>query len=132
MIQSIMIPKLVFNQLKSNNKLNTYVNGRIVPLVAEFETQFPYIAFSRTNIIPYYTKDFHTQDTVNVEIVVAATDYLQSLEIANEVRACLECKYIATTEDMTVYETKLLSATEAYDDMANAFVQRLQFSFLVG
>lgn len=130
MIQSILIPKIVYNALKNDKKLNEYINNRVFPMIADFGTQFPYVAYSRTYITPIYTKDFYTEDTVGIEIIVASNDYIESLEIANIVRSIFECKTLKTNE-LTISQISLTSVTEAYDDQANAFVQRIAFDFKV-
>lgn len=130
MIQSILIPKIVYEALKNDVKLNEYINQRIFPMIAEFGTQFPYVAYSRTYITPTYTKDFYTEDTVGIEIIIASDDYLESLAIANQVRSIFECKTLKTSE-LTITQITLSSVTEAYDDQANAFVQRIAFDFKV-
>ena len=130
MIQSILIPKIVYSALKNDEKLNEYINQRIFPMIADLGTQFPYVAYSRTYITPIYTKDFYTEDTVGIEIIVASNDYIESLEIANIVRGIFECKTLKTNE-LTISQISLTSVTEAYDDQANAFVQRIAFDFKV-
>ena len=131
MIQSILVAKLVYLFLKNNEELNEYVKGRVFPIVAELGTEFPYVAYSRTSITPIYTKDFYTEDSVGVEIVVASQDYLESLEIANIIRKQFECKRLALDNEITISQSNLVAVTEAFDDMANAYVQRLSFEFKV-
>ena len=130
MIQSILIPKIVYEALKNDATLNEYINQRIFPMIADLGTQFPYVAYSRTYITPTYTKDFYTEDTVGIEIIVASNDYLESLAIANQIRSIFECKTLKTPE-LTISQITLSSVTEAYDDQANAFVQRIAFDFKV-
>ena len=130
MIQSILVPKLVYQALLNNENLSHYIGKRVFPLVAELGTVFPYVAYSKTYITPTYTKDFYTEDTVGIEIVVASTDYLESLEVANIVRSIFECKKLKTDE-ITISQIKFSGISEGYDDMANAFVQRLTFEFRV-
>lgn len=130
MIQSILVPKLVYQALLNNENLSKYIGKRVFPLVAELGTVFPYVAYSKTYITPAYTKDFYTEDTVGIEIVVASTDYLESLEVANIVRSIFECKKLKTDE-ITISQIKFSGISEGYDDMANAFVQRLTFEFRV-
>ena len=131
MIQSILVAKLVYNFLINNVELNKYIAGRVFPIVAEFGTEFPYVAYSRTYITPTYTKDFHTEDAVGVEIVVASQDYLESLEIANIIRKQFECKRLGLDDEITISQSNLLGVTEAYDDQANAYIQSLSFDFKV-
>ena len=131
MIQSILVAKLVYLFLKNNEELNKYVKGRVFPIVAELGTEFPYVAYSRTSITPIYTKDFYTEDSVGVEIVVASQDYLESLEIANIIRKQFECKRLGLDNEIAISQSNLVAVTEAFDDMANAYVQRLSFEFKV-
>lgn len=130
MIQSILVPKIVYQALLNNEELTKYIDKRVFPLVAELGTVFPYVAFSKTYITPTYTKDLYTEDTVGIEIVVASTDYLESLEIANIVRSIFECKKLKTS-DLNISQIKFSNIIEGYDDAANAFVQRITFEFKV-
>ena len=58
MIQSILIPKIVYQVLSNNESLQKYIGNKVFPVVAELGTEFPYVAFSKTYINPTYTKDF--------------------------------------------------------------------------
>ena len=98
MNNSILIGKLIYERLSSNPELKEYVNDKIFPLIAEQETTFPYIAFSKDSITPYYTKGGNYEDTVSVQIIVASTDYLESLNIANIVRKIFECRLYSCDE----------------------------------
>lgn len=130
MNNSILIGKLIYERLSSNPELKEYVNDKIFPLIAEQETTFPYIAFSKDNITPYYTKGGNYEDTVSVQIIVASTDYLESLNIANIVRHIFECR-LYSCDELQITESRLSSVSEAYDDNANAFIQRLIFNFKI-
>lgn len=130
MNNSILIGKLIYERLSSNPELKEYVNDKIFPLIAEQETTFPYIAFSKDSITPYYTKGGNYEDTVSVQIIVASADYLESLNIANIVRKIFECR-LYSCDELQITESKLSSVSEAYDDNANAFIQRLIFNFKI-
>lgn len=130
MIQSLLIPKLVYSFLNTNEALNEYINKRIFPLVAELGAEFPYVAYSKTYITPIYTKDYHTEDSVGIEIIIASQDYLESLEIANIIREQFECKKLGL-DDITVDQINLTGISESYDESADAFVQRISFDFKV-
>ena len=131
MIQSILVAKLVYKFLKTNEALNNYIHGRVFPIVADLGTEFPYVAYSRTYITPTYTKDYYTEDSVGVEIIVASQDYLESLEIANIIREQFECKRLRLDDELDIYQSTLTGVTEAYDDQANAFIQNISFEFKV-
>lgn len=130
MNNSILIGKLIYERLSSNPELKEYVNDKIFPLIAEQETTFPYIAFSKDSITPYYTKGGNYEDTVSVQIIVASADYLESLNIANIVRKIFECR-LYSCDELRITESRLSSVSEAYDDNANAFIQRLIFNFKI-
>lgn len=130
MINSILIGKLVYEKLSTDSALHSYVNGRIFPLIAEMGTAFPYIAFSKDSISPAYTKDGCYEDQVSVQIVVASVDYLQSLDIANVVRGIFEGKRYKS-EELSISECRMTNVSEAYDDNAGVFIQRLFFNFKV-
>ena len=131
MIQSILVSNLVLKLLESNEVLNNYIHGRVFPIVADLGTAFPYVAFSRTYITPTYTKDYYTEDSVGVEIIVASQEYLESLEIANIIRGQFKCKKLSLADKIVIYQSTLTGVTEAYDDQANAFIQKLSFDFKV-
>ena len=131
MIQSILVSNLVLKLLERNEALNNYIHGRVFPIVADLGTAFPYVAFSRTYITPTYTKDYYTEDSVGVEIIVASQEYLESLEIANIIRGQFECKKLGLDDKIVIYQSTLTGVTEAYDDQANAFIQKLSFDFKV-
>ena len=131
MIQSILVSNLVLKLLERNEALNNYIHGRVFPIVADLGTEFPYVAYSRTYITPIYTKDYYTEDSVGVEIIGASQDYLESLEIANIIREQFECKKLSLDDDITIYQAILTSVTEAHDDQANAYIQKLSFDFKV-
>ena len=130
MNNSILIGKLIYERLSSNPELKEYVNNKIFPLIAEQETTFPYIAFSKDSITPSYTKGGNYEDTVSVQIIVASTDYLESLNIANIVRKIFEYR-LYSCDELRITESRLSSVSEAYDDNANAFIQRLIFNFKI-
>ena len=131
MIQSILVSNLVLNLLESNEALNNYIHGRVFPIVADLGTEFPYVAYSRTYITPTYTKDYYTEDSVGVEIIVASQEYLESLEIANIIRGQFECKKLGLDDKIVIYQSTLTGVTEAYDDQAGVYIQKLSFDFKV-
>lgn len=130
MVNSILIGKLIYERLSNNKDIKKYVDSKIFPLIAEAETTFPYIAYTKDSITAAYSKDGVYEDSVSVQVIVASIDYLQSLEIANLVRQTFESKRFECAQ-MTVSDIRLFSVTESYDDNAGAFIQRLIFNFKV-
>lgn len=141
MRNSILIGKVVNQVLASNPKLQELLllerrgaaqddnpEYKIYALVADEDTTFPFVIFQRTSVSPSYTKDFYTEDAVGIGVKCVSNNYIQSLQIANEVRHSLEgLRY--KDADLTITESKLMGVDEAYTE--NAFVQVLQFELKI-
>ena len=120
-IRQIMIDNQELMELIAANK--------IFPLIANPDTTFPFIVYSRTNLIPTYTKDLLTDNLVSFVVIVVSDNYVQSLNIANAVRHSLE-GYRYQDNDIKIYPIKFDSITE--ETMEDAYIQRLSFSFNAG
>ena len=141
MTNSILIGKAIYNLLKNDNTTHNYVGDKIFPLVAENETTFPFIAYSRENVngSTGYTKDGCVGDDVQFRVDIVSDSYNESCEIALAVRTCLEKPYLALTETiptndpqnpqvvtiMRIYECKMYSINESYD--SETFIQTMRF-----
>ena len=129
MDNSILVGKHIRNILVGDETLSQYLqSGQITALVANENTTFPFIVFSRTGLTPSYTKDGLHESNITFEIVCVSTDYVESLEIANIVRNLLECKSY-TDEEIYIKQIILSAVNEDY--MYDAYVQRLTFSMVV-
>lgn len=129
MDNSILVGKHIRNILVGDGTLSQYLQtGQITALVANENTTFPFIVFSRTGLTPSYTKDGLLESNITFEIVCVSTDYVESLEIANIVRNLLECKCY-TDEEIYIKQIILSAVNEDY--MYDAYVQRLTFSMVV-
>ena len=129
MDNSILVGKHIRNILVGDETLSQYLqSGQITALVANENTTFPFIVFSRTGLTPSYTKDGLLESNITFEIVCVSTDYVESLEIANIVRNLLECKCY-TDEELYIKQIILSAVNEDY--MYDAHVQRLTFSMVV-
>lgn len=126
MVNSIKIGKVIYSLLSaSGSTLQSYVGNRIYPLIAEQTTTFPFLVYYRTNITSNTSnKDGIYSDTVSFTVSCVATEYSDSIEIANEVRKTLEKRKI-TDELMTIYNCHITSIDESFTE--NAYVQTLQF-----
>ena len=81
--------------------VSMYVKGKVFPLVANANTDFPFLVYRRSSYIPENNKDFEGEK-VNIEIAIASTKYIESLEIANNVCDALNHKEDELIEDITV------------------------------
>ena len=129
MDNSILIGKLIYKLLANDgqmNKLVTYKN--IFPLVANAETAYPFVVYSRTSLNVEYCKDGVAEDIAEVQVLAVSDNYVESLDVANRIRSILELmKY--KDNDIRVTECKLSSITEEF--MEDAFIQRLVFTIKI-
>lgn len=129
MDNSLLIGKHIRNILNGSDELLQYVKREnISALVANENTTFPFIVFSRTNLTPKYTKSGLLESLISFEIVCVSNDYIESLEIANTVRNLLEGKCY-TDSELNIKQILLSSVNEDY--LYDAYVQRLTFSMVV-
>lgn len=123
-MKSLEVGKKIYSLLNGDSRLTTLVGNKIYPIIVEKETNYPFIVYKRSNIIPDYTKDFHLKDNVIIDIICVSNDYANGIEIAEIVRDILEDK---RTND--IQSIKLESADEDYID--DAFVQTLSFNLTI-
>ena len=97
--------------------VSMYVKGKVFPLVANANTDFPFLVYRRSSYIPENNKDFEGEK-VNIEIAIASTKYIESLEIANNVCDALNHKEDELIEDITV-----MNQYEDYTD--DTFLQHI-------
>ena len=126
MIQSIKIIKYIRNFLLNNKELQKNVRPTsIFPLIANANTNFPYIVMQRTGIRANYSKAGLIDDNVTIEIICVSNDYSQSIDIAQEVRNTLDAKRFRD-EDVFIDNIEIESITEEWAE--NAYLQRLVFN----
>lgn len=112
---------------ENEDVLKIITADKVYPIYAEPDTTFPFVVYTR-DLIPEYTKDILTQNTVTFNVAVVSNEYVQSLELANAVRNAIEGHYYRD-EDITIDVIKL---TNAYEDTASdAYIQRMTFSMNV-
>lgn len=129
MTNSILISKTIYELLNASKNLKSYVDERIYPLVAESDTSFPFITYSRDSISPSsHTKDGLHEDTVSFSILVVSNNYLNSLEIANICRGIFEKRKI-TSDDLVLEYTELVGIVEEFMD--DSYTQSLKFTSIV-
>lgn len=123
-MKSLEVGKEIYSLLNGDSRLTTLVDNKIYPIIVEKETNYPFIVYKRSNVIPEYTKDFHLKDNVIIDIICVSNDYANGIEIAEIVRDILEDK---RTND--IQSIRLESAEEDYID--DAFVQTLSFNLTI-
>ena len=129
MTNSILIGKDIYEKLMGDATIQSYVEGRIFPLVAEQSTKFPFIVYWRNEIQNVnYTKDGYNEDLVEFTVVAASDKYNVSLRLANQIRKVLEVRKIAS-EDMIISNIRLVGIDESWSE--NTYIQTLNFTCTV-
>ncbi len=95
----------------------------VYPLVADKETNYPFIVYRRSGLTHANTKDrFNYQELATVEVAVAGSTYQQALQIAKQVLGRMEHTR-GLYEGFSISEIKLVNAEEDY--IEDAFIQNL-------
>ena len=115
MIDSLNIGKVIFDKLNTISVLN----GKIYPLIAENNTEFPFVIYTRTGLNEEICKDGVYQDDITLSIQVITDKYADGIDIAQQVRELL------TLHTSTMY-SHMISASEEYAN--DAYIQTLVFS----
>ena len=123
-MQSLKVGKEIYSHLKENKSLTDIVGNKIYPIIVEKDTNYPFIVYKRSNVIPDYTKDYHFKDDVIVDIMCVSNHYVESVEIASLVRESLEDKRIGDINSI-----RLESADEDFID--DAYIQTLSFNLTI-
>ena len=123
-MRSLEVGKEIYSHLKENKSLTDIVGNKIYPIIVEKDTNYPFIVYKRSNVIPDYTKDYHFKDYVIVDIICVSNHYVESVEIASLVRESLEDKKYGD-----IVSIRLESADEDFVD--DAYIQTLTFNLTI-
>ena len=125
MINTLKLTKYIRQFLLANAELMKIVSNKsIFPIVANANTKYPFITIQRTGVVANYTKDYHSEDIITLEVIGVTNDYSQSIDMATLIRDTLECKQYQDA-DINIYNIKLDSVQEEYAE--EAYIQRLTF-----
>ncbi len=126
MDNSLLVGKYIYMMLSEDEVLSGKVTSRkIFPLVANADTTYPFIVYSRTGLTVEYCKDGTVEDTVDFLILSVSDNYVESLEVANQIRSILENKRYKD-DTIQISSIRLSSVQEEY--MEDAYIQRLNFT----
>ena len=124
---SISIGTHIYEKLSSSASLKRLVRDKIFPVSTLRATTFPFILYKRNSLIPNTTKDrYSTGDNVEVEIIVADSNYSRSIIIAEYVRDLID-KKTGDYKRFSVIDANLISTDETFTE--DNLIQRLTFSF---
>ena len=105
----------------------TSIKNKIYPLIANETTTFPFIVYRRSSIIPESDKDY-SNDSACIQIMIAANNYAESVELAEQVRTSLVHKK-GIIQTIPVEDISLVDGSEEFID--NTFVQNLIFKITI-
>lgn len=123
---SISIGKAIKSLLVSGLS-QTNIKNKIYPLIADESTTFPFIVYRRNSIAPESDKDY-SNDSATIQIMIAADNYAESVELAELVRTSLVHKQ-GTFQTIQIEDITLEDGTEEFID--NTFVQNLIFKITI-
>jgi len=121
----ISIGSVIKSLLTNNQELNKKISGKIFPLVAPLDTEFPFITYSRNSNVES-NKDTYS-DNASLDIIVVSDRYDESIEIAEMVRSAMTIKK-QEINGFKIQKITLQSTNEMYND---AYVQQLIFTCIV-
>ena len=124
---SILVTKYIRKFIVENKEVSKLINtNNVFPLIANADTTFPFVVYGRASLVPTYTKDLLTENSITIYIYVVSDKYIESLEIANAIRHSIE-SHIYKDDEITIDAIKLESITEETSD--DAYIQKMNFSF---
>ena len=126
MDNSILVGKYIYKLLSEDEVLSGMVTPKkIFPLVANADTTYPFIVYSRSGLVVEYCKDGVVENSVDFQILSVSDSYVESLEVANQIRCVLELRRYKD-DDIRITDIRLSSVQEEF--MEDAYVQRLTFT----
>lgn len=129
MKNSLLITKYIRTILAEDTELMKKIPiDKFFPIDAKQGTRFPFCVIVRTGMQDNTTKDGIYEDVITVSLIVVDDNYINSIEIANEIRNWLEGH---TFKDDTIYirRMRLSSCAESYYN--DAFIQDLTFDIYI-
>lgn len=96
----------------------------VYPLVADEGTTFPFIIYKRTSGYSNSAKDGLFSIVANIDVLVAAQSYEESIELADKILTKLESSN-GHIVGYDVWSIKMIDSSEVW--VENTFVQTLKF-----
>lgn len=120
----ISVLKSINKLLNQSVDLKKRVENKMYPLIANEATTFPFIVYRKSSMSFEYCKDGTVGDNLQVDIIVAAKQYDNSVEIAELIREAVNKKKVDN-----IYSIRLNSVVEDYVD--DAYIQQLTFDIKI-
>lgn len=97
----------------------------VYPLVADEGTTFPFMIYRRSSGYSISTKDGIWSSVANIDVMIAAQSYEESIELADKVLLQLESTR-GNVAGFDIWSIRMVDSNETY--IENSFVQELKFS----
>lgn len=127
----LQIGKAIAALLAAHSGIVEAVGSKVFPIVSKEGTTYPFAVYRRNGIEVQYTKDGKAGETVNVDIVIAAGSYAESIGLADMVREAIEGKAFVLGDTLKVYGSQLTAADEEFFEDSNVYTQTLNFNFFL-
>lgn len=129
MTTGLQIGRAIAALLAAHQGLHAAVGSKVFPIVSKEGTSYPFVVYRRNGIEVQYTKDGRSGETVNVDIVIAAGSYAESIGLADMVREAIEGKAFIMSDTLKVRGSQLTAADEEFFEDSNVYTQTLNFNF---
>lgn len=126
---SILIGKYIYQFLTESDELQSYLNGKVYPLIVDEDITYPFVVYSRQDVVPSYNKDGNYQDNISITIHIVSDNYVETLEIANIIRHIFELKRYAD-DKIAITQFLLDNVSESFEE--DAYIQTLNISAICG
>lgn len=120
--QSFKIGKVVFDLCKD------ICSGGCFAVIADKGAEYPFMVYRRAGIYQDSDKDTNFVDNIAVEIMVAATNYDESVELIQKVKDKLELKR-CIKDDIKIINTEVTGCSETWTN--DSYVQHISLTFKV-
>lgn len=97
----------------------------VYPLVADEGTTFPFMIYRRSSGYSISTKDGIYSAVANIDVMIAAQSYEESIELADKVLLQLESTR-GNVAGFDIWSIRMVDSNETY--IENSFIQELKFS----
>lgn len=125
MDNTLKIGKYIRQFLIEDERYNEMVGQvKTFPLIANAETDFPFVTYQRTNAKVLYTKDGRYENMLTVEITILCDNYPESIDILCLVRDILEGRRYKD-EDIYIRDIRVNEVSEDFNE--DTFIQRITF-----
>lgn len=126
---TILIWKYLLPCIQDNEEFNSYVGDKVFPLLANPETEYPFVIYRRDSINVQYTKSpiKGWDNRVNISLGVYSNDYTTGIEILNIIRNMFENKQLITDE-IKISEIQVTDVSEMKGD--DCYIQTISFTML--